>query len=270
MIIRNCFAASLAATLMVAAVYAQAPAVGAPEMPPQMVLAPVLAQDVYKNVEIFRDKPATSVLPAMDGLRHVLGVDCSWCHKLYEWEKDDIKPKQTARQMFHMVDFIDTTMFDGKERVNCWTCHRSRPVPPTLAKVENPPEQVAAQMFIRFKPEQADKPVEQVFHNIRVLRGIPAKQLPETMAYVSRALGVRCMFCHNLDDFSSDEKEPKRTARKMFAMVEGISKNFYNGGETPVECYNCHQGHEQPPEGVPPGLLESLHALPFPAASASK
>ena len=218
--------------------------------PPAPVFAPLLAQDVYKNIDVFRDKPATTVLPAMDALRHLLGVDCSWCHKLYEWDKEDLKPKQTTRMMFHMQHFINTSTFEGKERINCWTCHRSQPIPATLPSAANePPESVAARMFIRFKPEQADKPVEEVFHNIKVLRGVPTKQLPMVMSYFSRSLGVRCLFCHNLDDFASDEKQPKQMARKMLDMVQGIRKNFYNGGDTPVQCYNCHQGHEKPPEG---------------------
>jgi len=256
-------ATALIPAILCSALVAQAPAPGSPATapvtnttapnspgPPAPVFAPLLAQDVYKNIDVFRDKPATTVLLAMDALRHLLGVDCSWCHKLYEWDKEDLKPKQTARMMFHMQHFINTSTFDSKERINCWTCHRSQPIPATLPPAANePPESVAAKMFIRFKPEQASVPVEKVFHNIKVLNGIPTKELPVVMSYFSRSLGVRCLFCHNLDDFASDEKPPKQTARKMLNMVQGISKNFYNGGDTPVQCYNCHQGHEKPPEG---------------------
>lgn len=222
----------------------------APAAPPTPVFAPLLAQDVYKHIDVFRDKPATAVLPAMDALRHQLGVDCSWCHKLYEWDNEDLKPKQTARMMFHMQRFINTSTFDGKQRVNCWTCHRSQPIPATLPLSKGePPESGAAKMFIRYKPEQADLPVEKVFRNIKVLNGVPTKKLPVVMTYINRSLGVRCNFCHNVEDFSSDEKPPKQMARKMMDMVHGIQANFYKGGDTPVQCYNCHQGQEKPPEG---------------------
>jgi len=50
--------------------------------------------------------------------------------------------------------------------------------------------------------------------------------------------------------FASDEKPQKVMARKMLAMVSGVSKNFYGGGDTPIQCYNCHQGHPKPPEGT--------------------
>lgn len=211
---------------------------------------PLLAEDVYKNVEIMKGKEATKVLPMMLALRGLLGADCNYCHVPQEWDKEDLKPKQTTRLMFHMQAFINQSTFDGKERINCWTCHRNQPKPPAMPKTEGkPPAQVAAEMFIRFKPEQADKPVETVFHNIHIMKGMPTKQLPVAMAYVSESLGMRCVFCHNLDDFSSDEKQPKQMARKMFGMIGGIQKNFYNGGDLPIGCWNCHQGHEKPPEG---------------------
>lgn len=217
---------------------------------------PLLAQDVYKNVEIFHDRPATDLLPAMDRLRHQLGIDCAWCHIQYQWEKDDLKPKQTARMMFHMTDFINSDLFAGKDRVNCWTCHRAQPIPATPpVTAEKPPGEVAAEMFIRITPEQADQPAKKVFHNLQIVKDVPAKQLPMIMAYFSRSLGVRCMFCHNLDDFPSDEKPPKRMARKMLRMVQDVRQHFYNGGDIPVGCYTCHQGEMLPPEGN--GLAES-------------
>src|SRR5579884_3094681 len=50
---------------------------------------PVHAEDVFKNIEIFKGKPATTVLIAMNAIRGNLGVSCTYCHTQYEWEKND-------------------------------------------------------------------------------------------------------------------------------------------------------------------------------------
>jgi len=81
------------------------------------------------------------------------------------------------------------------------------------------------------------------------MKDVPAGQFPVIMAYFSRSLGVKCNYCH-VNPFGSDEKPQKRMARKMLAMVSGVAKNFYGGGDTPIQCYNCHQGHPKPPEGT--------------------
>src|SRR5689334_19494125 len=53
------------------------------------VNGPVRAEDVYKNIETLKGKPATTVLLAMNGIRGSLGVSCTYCHTQYEWEKND-------------------------------------------------------------------------------------------------------------------------------------------------------------------------------------
>src|SRR4051812_47049420 len=54
------------------------------------------AESVYKNVQIFKGKEATRLLPAMIALRGLLGVECSHCHVPTEWDKDDKPQKPTA------------------------------------------------------------------------------------------------------------------------------------------------------------------------------
>jgi hypothetical protein len=63
-------------------------------------------------------------------------------------------------------------------------------------------------------------------------------------------LGVRCDFCHNPQDYSSDEKPEKVTARKMLEMVKNINANTFNGDQK-VQCWTCHRG-QQKPEAAPP------------------
>ena len=74
--------------------------------------APVRAEDVFKSIEIFKGKPATQVLPAMNAIRGTLGVSCTYCHTQYEWDKNNKPPKETTRKMFKMMGYIEEKYFD--------------------------------------------------------------------------------------------------------------------------------------------------------------
>ena len=65
------------------------------------------------------------------------------------------------------------------------------------------------------------EPSGQVFKNVQVdfLQKVPAGRLLLIMNQgYSRALGVNCKHCHAADDFSKDDKRPKRCARDMALM----------------------------------------------------
>src|SRR5262245_7528073 len=81
---------------------------------------PVRAEDVYKNIDTFRGKPASQVLLAMNGIRGSLGVSCTYCHTQFEWDKNDKPAKETTRKMFKMMGYIEGTYFDHKNKVTCW------------------------------------------------------------------------------------------------------------------------------------------------------
>jgi hypothetical protein len=94
------------------------------------------ASQQYKNIQVFKDLPASQLFGAMQFIAASLGVGCDYCHVTAErgnWpmEKDDKKTKQTARKMILMMREINTTNFEGKLVVNCASCHqgRSRPLP---------------------------------------------------------------------------------------------------------------------------------------------
>jgi hypothetical protein len=95
-----------------------------------------------------------------------------------------------------------------------------------------------------------DPPAEQVFKNIQVLKGMPASQLRPVMGLISTSLGVRCGQCHVQGAFDKDDKEAKRTARRMIRMVIDVNQGNFEG-ETRVTCFTCHRGQEQP-VAVPP------------------
>jgi len=118
----------------------------------------------------------------------------------------------------------------------------------------------ASLLFAGPLPAHAQFPPDS-FTNLRVLpRDIAPRTLVDMMAGFTRALGVRCTYCHVGEesipleqyDFASDEKPSKRKARAMIEMVGRINDVHLAGLEqrvTPalqVQCFTCHRGVTQP------------------------
>jgi hypothetical protein len=140
------------------------------------------------------------------------------------------------------------------------------PVPPGSP---TPPAQPAAnpnqETNDRFAKQVAEaiaghenEPAEQVFKNIQALKGVPAGRLVRIMNMgYSRALGVACTHCHVEQDFSSDDKRPKRAAREMMAMNKMINERLRTlqnlegkPEEKFVSCTTCHRGQVDPNAGL--------------------
>lgn len=107
------------------------------------------------------------------------------------------------------------------------------------------------------KPKFADFVTDQIMSrdssnsfgdNLKTLHGIHSRdQLMSVMRGFTEALGVKCDFCHDRDNFASDEKIQKRTARLMINMVANIDKNYLAGPQTEkVTCFTCHRGSSVP------------------------
>jgi photosynthetic reaction center cytochrome c subunit len=88
---------------------------------------------------------------------------------------------------------------------------------------------------------------EDVFKNIRLLKGVAADQLIPSMEFISSSLGVECGFCHIEGHFEKDDKKPKQTARDMMQMMFTINRNSFDG-QREVTCYSCHRGARNPVE----------------------
>jgi hypothetical protein len=126
--------------------------------------------------------------------------------------------------------------------------------PPAAAPSESKP---AAEQAPRPNPlEQMIKgrenePVETVFKNIQVLKGLPAGRLLDTMRSVSAALGTNCKKCHDTENFASDAKDDKKVARGMIQMTKGINEQYLKtmpglDEDAAVSCYTCHHGKSHP------------------------
>jgi hypothetical protein len=84
--------------------------------------------------------------------------------------------------------------------------------------------------------------------NLQVLTNVQTKeQLTKIMEDIANSLGVKCNYCHDVNNYSSDEKETKRKARVMLKMVLTINREFINwDGAEIVDCYTCHRGQTKP------------------------
>lgn len=89
----------------------------------------------FKNIQIFKDIPATQLDPTMAFISGSLGVRCDYCHVTGQFEKDDKPTKLAARRMIKMVFEVNKGDFNGQGAVSCFTCHRGKPTPVSVPAV---------------------------------------------------------------------------------------------------------------------------------------
>ncbi len=96
--------------------------------------------------------------------------------------------------------------------------------------------------------------------NLQVLpKDWPGTRLRPVMVGFTRALGVRCSYCHKGEegkplstyDFASDENLNKNRAREMYRMLGDINdhlKKIEPSGDKRVNmwCHTCHHGRPRP------------------------
>jgi len=95
------------------------------------------AAEVFKNIQSLKVMPAGRLLKVMEfGYSKSLGVNCTHCHVVDQWEKDDKPTKQVAREMIKMNGAINNDYLknikDLKSEnpvINCTTCHRGQTKP---------------------------------------------------------------------------------------------------------------------------------------------
>src|SRR5215475_10955373 len=92
--------------------------------------------------------------------------------------------------------------------------------------------------------------------NLQVLpKDWPGTRLRPVMVGFTRALGVRCSYCHKGEegkplstyDFASDENPNKNRAREMLRMLNDIEDHLKKiessvSQRVNLWCYTCHQG----------------------------
>jgi len=110
------------------------------------------------------------------------------------------------------------------------------------------------------KPQMADD----VFKNIKVLKGLTVDEFMGTMGLFSAALNVCCGDCHVGAGGSNPQwdKDPPRklVARHMVEVMNKINKESF-GGRQVVTCWTCHRG-TTPPATTP--AIDAIYSDPVP------
>lgn len=103
---------------------------------------PLMAEDVFKNVQILKGIPVNEFMETMGFFAASLGLNCTGCHvaeSLENWDKfaEDVPRKRMSRQMILMVNGINKANFGGRRALTCFSCHRGTQAPeviPSLAE----------------------------------------------------------------------------------------------------------------------------------------
>lgn len=105
-----------------------------------------------ENLQVLpKDTPRDTVIAIMRSISASLGVQCGYCHvstrdtsgaTRFQFASDAKPTKETARAMMRMTSRINGELLptvperrDPPVNVTCVTCHRTMPVPQTLAQV---------------------------------------------------------------------------------------------------------------------------------------
>ena len=125
------------------------------------------------------------------------------------------------------------------------------------ARIQTPADTNNAKLIERFLAEikgREQQPAGQVFKNVNYLKDDSAATLLDIMDIgYARALGVSCTYCHVEQDFSADDKRPKRAAREMQVMHRSFNeqlRKMVNSDRAPdarlINCNSCHRGRAVP------------------------
>ena len=99
-----------------------------PVLAAQQTAAEKTAEQVFKNIQVFKGRPASELRPTMSFIASSLGVRCNFCH-VQPFSADTKPQKRTARRMIEMVFAINKANFNGRPEINCFTCHQGHTEP---------------------------------------------------------------------------------------------------------------------------------------------
>jgi hypothetical protein len=82
--------------------------------------------------------------------------------------------------------------------------------------------------------------------NLKVLDITSTKDVKKYMKMISKDLGAKCKYCHDMNDKSIDT-EHKDIARFMMTMVQTQNDSVFNyEGAPQISCWTCHRGSTMP------------------------
>jgi hypothetical protein len=180
------------------------------------------AEQVYKNIQVFKGLPASQLQGAMSLMADSLGVGCGYCHTK-SFESDDKPTKQAARKMIRMVFDLNKgggDLFRGSA-VSCYTCHRGNPRPVSVPIISRGERESGAQT----PNAKADAPlptVEQVLEKyVQALGGREALARVTTRVVKGSRVGA--------DGVLVPEEIYQKAPDKLFVMTTYPSITFTSG-----------------------------------------
>jgi len=186
----------------------------------------------------------------MQSIDRALGVECSHCHTVDDWKRDDKPEFAFAGRMMKMVQGLNAGTLRDLGGVSCWTCHRGKVKPERMPRASWQDRLDKWPEALKLSAEEAKKPAREVYRNVQSMPNSPAGGLAMTMSVFAGALGVSCDYCHVPGHWDSDDKPAKRTARLMLRLFDEIPPYFEKSRQLSMQCYTCHQGSPKP-EHVP-------------------
>jgi Photosynthetic reaction centre cytochrome C subunit len=129
--------------------------------------------------------------------------------------------------------------------------NRPRPAPVNQDSLNKERQRYVAEVLADIKGKENMR-ADSVFTNIKIFKNISAERMVKLMDEVwSKALGVGCNHCHNVNKWSDEAKGDKQISRDMATMTTKINKELLQtmkglDDKASINCTSCHHGRKHP------------------------
>ncbi len=129
--------------------------------------------------------------------------------------------------------------------------NRPRPAPINQDSLRKERQRMVDEVLADIKGKENMR-ADSVFTNIKLFKNLSAERMLNVMNEGwSKALGVGCNHCHNVNKWSDEAKEDKQLARDMAAMTSKINKELLQtmkglDDKSSINCTSCHNGRKHP------------------------
>jgi Photosynthetic reaction centre cytochrome C subunit len=129
--------------------------------------------------------------------------------------------------------------------------NRPRPAPINQDSLKKERQRMVDEVLADIKGKENMR-ADSVFTNIKLFKNLSAERMLNVMNEGwSKALGVGCNHCHNVNKWSDEAKNDKQLARDMAAMTNKINKELLQtmkglDEKSSINCTSCHNGRKHP------------------------
>ncbi len=129
--------------------------------------------------------------------------------------------------------------------------NRPRPAPINQDSLKKERQRMVDEVMADIKGKEGMR-ADSVFTNIKLFKNLSAERMLNVMNEGwSKALGVGCNHCHNVNKWSDEAKSDKQLARDMAAMTNKINKELLQtmkglDDKSSINCTSCHNGRKHP------------------------